>query len=185
MTARLGTGAPSPQSGPPSHGRCSLNWTPRRGWCPARGPRVNPRDTSTLSTRTGYLPNDLAPSLMPQLHDAMEQEPGGESFGTASVPTGPAPAHGRPGADTTFSGTARLDAQGLSTRAGDYHLSSAASGQCPRARPMHGTTTRKGAGPRRRVISSRCCSPGTARRGRYPPGSDTDPTNIAQWVSLR
>ncbi len=32
-------------------------------------------------------------------------------------------------------GTARLDAQGLSTRAGDYHPSSAASGQRPGARP--------------------------------------------------
>ncbi len=86
-------------------------------------------------TRTGYLPSVLALSLMPQLHDAMEREPGGKSFGTASIPTGPAPAHGRPGADTTFPGTAQLDAQGLSTRAGDYHPSSAASGQRPRARP--------------------------------------------------
>ena len=33
--------------------------------------------------------------------------------------------------------------------------------------------------------SPRRCSPGTAWRGRYPPGFDTDPTITAQWVSLR
>ncbi len=35
--ARLGKGAPSPQSGPPTHGRSSRNGTPRRGRCPAWG----------------------------------------------------------------------------------------------------------------------------------------------------
>ncbi len=43
--AWLGKGAPSPQSGPPTHGRSSRNGTPRRGRCPARGPRVNHQGT--------------------------------------------------------------------------------------------------------------------------------------------
>ncbi len=34
---------------------------------------------------------------------------------------GPAPAHGHPSAETTSPGTTRLDAQGLSTRTGNYH----------------------------------------------------------------
>jgi hypothetical protein len=40
-TTRLGTGAPSSQSRPPSLGRCSLHGTPRRGLCLALGPRVH------------------------------------------------------------------------------------------------------------------------------------------------
>jgi hypothetical protein len=98
--ARLGMGAPSPPSGPPTHGRCTRNGTPRRGRCPARGPRVNPRDALTLSTRTGCLPNHLAPSRMPQLHDAWEQEAGGESTKSAPATRGTAPSHGHPGAET-------------------------------------------------------------------------------------
>ena len=143
---------------------------------------------STLPTRTGYLPSDLALSLMPQLHDAVEQEPGGESFGTAWMPTGPAPIYGRPGADTTFPGlpdsTPKANRVGPETTTLRLLLPVDALG----LDPMHGTTTQKDAGSRRRVFFPRRCSPGTARRagrGRYPPGSDTDPTIIDQWVSLR
>ncbi len=142
------------------------------GGAPSKGPpgedgaplgvhESSPRDTSTPLTRTGYLPNDLALSLMPQLHDAMEQEPGGESFGTASVPTGPAPAHGRPGADTTFpelpDSTPKAYRLGPETTTHRQLLPVNAQGHDP----MHGTTTRKGAGPRRRVFSPRRCSGGT------------------------
>ncbi len=67
------------------------NGTPRRGRYPARDPRVNPRDASTLPTQTGYLPTYLAPSLMPQLHDAWEQEAGGEITESALATHGPAP----------------------------------------------------------------------------------------------
>ena len=61
MNARLRTGGPSPQRGPPSHGRCSLNGTPRRGRCPARGPRVNqgtplPFRLGPATSRATWLP---------------------------------------------------------------------------------------------------------------------------------
>ena len=42
--------------------------------------------------------------------DAWKQEPGGKSFRNAWIPTGPAPAYGRPGADNTIPGTARFGA---------------------------------------------------------------------------
>ena len=131
---------------------------------PRSGSTSQPRDTSTLPTRTGYLPSDLALSLMPQLHNAMEQEPGGESSRTVWIPTGPAPAHGRPGADTTFlelpESTPKAYRHGPETTTLRRLLPVDALG----IDPMHGTTTRKGAGPRRRVTSSRRCSPdGPAR----------------------
>ncbi len=152
---------------------------------PRSGSTSQPRDSSTLPTRTGYLPSDLALSLMPQLHDAMKQEPGGESFGTAWIPTGPAPTYGRPGADTAFpelpDSTPKAHRLGPETTT----LHRLLPVNALVLDPMHGTTTRKGAEPRRRVSFPRRCSPGTARRGRYPPGFDTDPKIIAQWVSLR
>ncbi len=120
-----------PTGGAPSTG-------PPARTVPRSGSTSQPRDTSTLPTRTGYPPNDLpvAPSLMPQLHDAMEQEPGGESFGTAWIPTGPAPGGQHTDDPARTPAFPELpdstpDAQGLSTRAGDYHPSSAASGQRP------------------------------------------------------
>jgi hypothetical protein len=122
---------------------------------------------------------------MPQLHDAMEAGAGRKSFRSVWIPTGPAPAHGRPSADTTFlelpESTPKAYRHGPETTTLRRLLPVDALG----IDPMHGTTTRKGAGTRLRVFFPRRCSPGTARRGRYPPGPDTDPTNIAQWVSLR
>jgi hypothetical protein len=77
-------GAQSPPSGPPSHGRSSRNGTHRRGRCPARGLRVKYQGTPqpcrlgpATTTRLGPATIILAPSLMPQLHDAKEQETGG------------------------------------------------------------------------------------------------------------
>jgi hypothetical protein len=121
---------------------------PGEEWCPARGPRVNPRDASTLSTRTGHLPNDLAPSLMPQLHDTSEQEAGGESTESALATRGPAPAHGHPGAETTSLGLLNT----TPTRRprlidSDWRLppdQSAASGQRPPARPTAWNNDSKG-----------------------------------------
>ncbi len=106
-------------------------------------------------------------------------------FRNAWIPTGPAPAHGRPGADTTFpelpDSTPKAHRFGPETTTLRRLLPVDVLG----LDRMHGTMNRKGAGPRRRVFSPRRCSPGTARRGRYPPGFDTDPTIIDQWVSLR
>jgi hypothetical protein len=102
---------------------------------PRSGSTSQPRDSSTLPTRIGHLPSDLALSLMPQLHDAMEAGAGRQKF-QECVDT-----HGASSRTRTtrrghhLPGTARIDAQGLSTRAGDYHPSSAASGRRPRDRP--------------------------------------------------
>jgi len=183
-TTRLGTGALSPQSRPPPLGQRSLHGTPGAGCASLRVHELT-RGQSYPTTRTGHLPADLAFSLMPQLHDAMEAGTGRPMFRNAWIPSGPAPPHGRPGAETTTPRTARSTPKayryGPETTTLRRLLPVDASG----LKPMHGTTTRKGAGPRRCVPSPRRCSPGTARRGRHPPGSDTDPMAIAQWVSLR
>ena len=59
------------------------------------GAHASTQGTSNPSTRTGILPRYLAPSLMPQLHDALEQEAGGESAESALVTPGMLP-HGHP-----------------------------------------------------------------------------------------
>ncbi len=191
QNARLGMGAPSPQSGPPTHERCFRKGTPRRGRCPARGPRVIPRDASTLPTRTGHLPSYLAPSLMPQLHGALEQKAGGESTVSVLVTHGIAPNTWTPRRGNHhswhYSMRLRLDAQGLSTRIGDYHLTSRPLPvNAHRHDPLHGTTTRKGAGPRRRVSYPTAAAPrGHPGAGGTLLAPTLIPTIIAQWVSLR
>ena len=190
QNARLGKGAPSPQSGPPTHGWCSRNGTPRRGRCPARGPRVNPRDASNPTTRTGHLPTYLAPSLMPQLHDTWEQEAGGKNTEECvGDPRGPVPTHGRPGAETTSPRISQYDSDstpkayrlGLETTTRPVNRFRSMPGARPTAwnNDSEGCRTHEA-----RTSPHGCCSSGTPRRGRYPPGFDTDPTITAQWVSL-
>jgi len=68
-------------SGPLTHEWCSLKGTPRRGKYPARGPRVYQGTTNILDSDRHPPEDHLAPSLMPQLHDAGEQEAGGRVLG--------------------------------------------------------------------------------------------------------
>ena len=126
-TTRLGTGALSPPSRPPPLGQRSLHGTPGAGCASLRVHELT-RGQSYPTTRTGHLPADLAFSLMPQLHDAMEAGTGrpdvqecvdthGGSSTTRTTRRGHHHSQNRP-----------IDAQGSSIRAGDYHPSSAASG---------------------------------------------------------
>ena len=186
---RLGMGAPSPPSGPLTHERCSRERTPRRGRCLARGPRVKPRDASTLLTRTGYLLIYLAPSLMPKLHDTWEQEAGGENVKSALATLGIAPTW-TPGAETTtpcttqhdFDSTPKAYRLGVETTT---HQSTA-SGQFLPARPNAWNIDSEGAELRRRVLFPTAAAPrGRPGAGSTTPGFDTDPTINAQWVSLR
>ena len=160
--ARLGTGAPSPQSGPPAHGGTPATGPLRRGRCPARGPRVNPRDASTPSDS-----DRLPPERPGSQSDAAAARHYGAGGGRRKFrdcvgnPRACSP-RGQPGADTTSPGTARLDAQGLSTRAGDYHPSSAASGQRPGARSNSWNNNSEGC----RIQETRILPHGAAPRGR-------------------
>ncbi len=126
-TTRLGTGALSPQSRPPPLGQRSLHGTPGAGCASLRVHELT-RGQSYPTTRTGHLPADLAFSLMPQLHDAMEAGTGRPSV-QECVDT-----HGASSTTRTtrrghhHSQNCPIDAQGLSIRAGDYHPWSAASG---------------------------------------------------------
>ena len=81
-------------------------------------------------------------------------------FRNAWIPTGPAPPHGRPGADTTIPRTARSTPKAYRYGPETTTLSRLVPVDAPWLKPMHGTTTRKGAGPWRCVLSPR----------RYPRG---------------
>jgi hypothetical protein len=89
-------------------------------------------------------PGSQSDAVAARRHGSRSRE--ANSFRNAWIPTGPAPSHGRPGADTTIPGTARSTPKayryGLETTTLRRLVPVDALG----IRPMHGTTTRKGAG---------------------------------------
>ena len=150
------------------------------------GAHESTRGTSNPSDSDRLPPERPGSSLMPQLHDATEQEAGAQVPGVRRTPTGllsysDNPARTPPLLELSDS-TPKAYRLGLETTTHQ----SAASGQRPGARPNAWNNDSDGCVTQEtRTLPHGCCSPGTGRRGRYPPGSDTDPTIIAQWVSLR
>ncbi len=116
--ARLGMGAPSPPSGPLTHGWCSRKGTPRRGRCPARGPRVSPRDA--YPSDSDRLPPEL-PGSQSDASAARRMGSGGwrrEYREWSGDPRDRSHMDTRRGSHHSlhYSIRLRLDAQGLSTR---------------------------------------------------------------------
>jgi hypothetical protein len=168
-TTRLGTGDPEPAKQATTPRAALSSRDPRRGLCLAQGPRAHQGTViSHDSDRSPPgIPGFQSDAAAARRHGSRNRE--AQTFRNEWTPTGPAPAHGRPGADTTIPRTARSTPKayryGPETTTLRRLLPVDASG----LKPMHGTTTRKGAGPRRCVSSPRRCSPGTARRGRHLP----------------
>ena len=155
QNARLGKGAPSPQSGPPTHGRCSRNGTPLRGRCPARGPRVNPKGRLNPADSERPLPPDH-PGSQSDAAAARRIGAGGGRREYRECAGDPrdcshtwTPRRGNH-LSRHHSTRLRLDAQGLSTRIGDYH---------PTSRPLPVNAHRHDPRPRRRVSYPTAAAP--------------------------
>ena len=132
MNIHLGTGGPEPsQAGQHPSGGTPSGEPP--AWTgPRSDPRVRTRDNYILRLGPANpgLPGSQCNAAAARRHGSRSRE---ANFRSVWIPTGPALRTTRRGHH--LPGTAQIDAQGLSIRAGDYHPSSAASGRRPSARP--------------------------------------------------